>query len=330
MKRIWVRIQPWDKSLAVAAIESGADAVVVAEGDSVWVKELAAMATVATDGDIKPGKDVFWVEIRSKADEEAAATSHLDKMVVLKTTDWTVIPLENLVARRSGLMAEVSGAEQARLVTQVLEKGVDGVVLDTRSAEEIRRTVELVHSLAPKLALVTAKVTTVKPLGMGDRACVDTTTRMSPGEGMLVGNTGQAFFLVHSESLENPYVAARPFRVNAGAVHAYVLLPEGKTKYLAELTAGDEVLLVRFDGQTAVGYVGRNKIERRPLLLVEADAEGRKASIIVQNAETIRLTSPKGEAASVATLQAGDEVLVHLAGGGRHFGMAVEETIVEK
>ncbi|MGD0111522.1 MAG: 3-dehydroquinate synthase II [Armatimonadota bacterium] len=330
MKRVWVKIQPWDKSLAIAALESGADAVVLADGDSPRVKELGALPTVAADGDLKPGKDVVWMEIRGKADEEAAASTHLDKTVVLRTTDWTVIPLENLLARRGGLMVEVSGAGQARLATQVLEKGVDGVVLDTRSAEEIRKTVELVHALSPKLDLKAAKVTVVRPLGMGDRACVDTCTRMSPGEGMLVGNTGQAFFLVHSESLENPYVAARPFRVNAGAVHAYVLLPEGRTKYLAELGAGDEVLVVRFDGQTALAYVGRNKIERRPLMLVEAEADGRRASVILQNAETIRLTSPRGEALSVATLKPGDEVLVHLAGGGRHFGTAVEETIVEK
>jgi 3-dehydroquinate synthase II len=329
VKRIWVRVDPWDKELAIAALESGADAVVVAEGDSARVKELGALPTVAPDGDIKPDADVVWLDIRPAA-APPAATTHLDKTVVLRTSDWTVIPLENLLARRSGLMAEVGGAEQARLVTQVLEKGVDGVVLDTGSPDEVRATVALVHSLSPTVELVPAEVTAVKPLGMGDRACVDTCTRMGPGEGMLVGNSGQAFFLVHSESLETPYVAPRPFRVNAGAVHAYVLLPDGKTKYLSELNAGDEVLLIRHDGQTSVGYVGRNKIERRPLLLVEAEAAGRSVSLILQNAETIRLTSPEGEALSVASLKVGDQVLAHIETGGRHFGRQVEETITEK
>jgi 3-dehydroquinate synthase II len=329
MKRIWVRADPWDKQLVIAALESGADAVVVAEGDSPKVKELGALATVASDGDIKPGDDVVWMEIKDKFDEEAAATQHLDKTVVLKTTDWTVIPLENLIARRGGLMAAVSGAEQAKLMVEVLEKGVDGVVLDTRDPGEVRRTVELVHALSPKVELVSAKVTAVRPLGMGDRACVDTCTTMGLGEGILVGNSGSAFLLVHSESLETPYVAPRPFRVNAGAVHAYALLPEGRTKYLSELKAGDEVLLVKHDGVTSVGYVGRNKIERRPLLLVEAEAEGQRVSLILQNAETIRLTDPKGQAMSVATLKPGDRVLAHLQEGGRHFGVAVKETITE-
>ena len=121
-----------------------------------------------------------------------------------------------------------------------------------REANEIRGTVALVHAVLPKLALSVATVTAVRPLGMGDRVCLDTVSNMVPGEGMLVGNAGSGFFLVHSESLENPYVAARPFRVNAGAVHAYLYLPEGKTKYLSEVKAGDEVLTVRHDGTTSV------------------------------------------------------------------------------
>jgi 3-dehydroquinate synthase II len=43
---------------------------------------------------------------------------------------------------------------------------------------------------------------------------------MTLGEGMLVGSQSFALFLVHSESEESPYVAARPFRVNAGGVYA--------------------------------------------------------------------------------------------------------------
>jgi 3-dehydroquinate synthase II len=76
--------------------------------------------------------------------------------------------------------------------------------------------------------------------------------------------------------------------------------------------------------------VGRNKIERRPLLLVEAEAGGETVSLILQNAETIRLTTPTGEALSVALLKPGDQVLAHVESGGRHFGQQVEETITER
>jgi 3-dehydroquinate synthase II len=79
-----------------------------------------------------------------------------------------------------------------------------------------------------------------------------------------------------------------------------------------------------------VSYVGRAKVERRPLLLVKAEASGKEIGIVLQNAETIRLTAPDGRPASVAELKAGDQVLAHLMGGGRHFGMKVSETLKER
>jgi 3-dehydroquinate synthase II len=137
--------------------------------------------------------------------------------------------------------------------------------------------------------------------------------------------------LVHAETLENPYVAPRPFRVNAGAVHAYTLLPDGKTAYLADLAIGGQVLVSDEKGKARSAIVGRTKIERRPLLLVDAEAEGgAKASLILQNAETIRLVAPGGNAISVVNLAAGDKILGCVLEGGRHFGMAVKETIREK
>jgi 3-dehydroquinate synthase II len=134
---------------------------------------------------------------------------------------------------------------------------------------------------------------------------------------------------VQAETLENPYVAPRPFRVNAGAVHAYVMMADGKTKYLSEVTAGDRVLLAREDGTTAIAMVGRVKTERRPMVLVEVEQDGTKSSLVLQNAETVRLVSDEGTAISVVALRPGDIILGHRQLGGRHFGVAVEETIRE-
>jgi 3-dehydroquinate synthase II len=165
---------------------------------------------------------------------------------------------------------------------------------------------------------------------MGDRVCVDTCSNLGLGEGMLVGNAAGALFLVHAESLENPYVAPRPFRVNAGPVHAYIRVPGNKTKYLGELAAGDEVVVVGHDGHSRSAVVGRAKVESRPLMLVAAEAGGREISTILQNAETIRLTQPGGEAVSIVSLKPGDEVLVALESGARHFGHKIQEAITEK
>jgi 3-dehydroquinate synthase II len=330
MKKIWVKAIPWDTSIVTTALESGADAVVVEEGKTAQVRKLGKIKTVAPDGDLKSGEDVVELEINSKADEERALRLSKDKTVVVRCRDWKIIPLENLVAQTSGLFAEVTNSEEAATALKILEKGVAGIVLDTRDLSEIKKTVSSIAKSSERVALCTAKVTQVKQLGMGDRVCIDTCTSMGLGEGMLVGNSSAALFLVHSESIENPYVAPRPFRVNAGGVHAYTLLPGGRTKYLSELKTGDEALAVRHDGGVQPTIIGRVKIEKRPMLLLEADAGGKTVSLILQNAETIRLVGPGGKPISVVDLEKGSEILVYLEEAGRHFGVKVEETITEK
>jgi len=331
MKKLWVNADPYNKEVVISALESGAEAVVLPDGKSATVREFGKIKTVEAKGDIKPGTDVEFIDIRDKADEDKAAAVPENKIVVLRMLDWTIIPIENLLAKRGkNIMVQVENSKQAKLMVEILEKGVDGVVLNTTDINEIKKAAEIIHGISEKIALVTATITSAKQLGMGDRACLDTCTQMGLGEGMLVGNTASGFFLVHSESIDNPYVASRPFRVNAGAVHAYTLAPGGKTKYLADLKAGDEVLLVDFQGKSQTAYLGRNKIEKRPMILIEAEAESEPISLVMQNAETIRLVSPEGEAISITSLKPGDKVLGHIEKAGRHFGMQVDETLVER
>ncbi len=331
MKRLWVNAVPYNKQIALAALESGAEALLVPEGESATVRQFGRIKTVEPRGDFKPGTDVEFIDIKGKADEDRAAAVPPERLVVLRMLDWTIIPIENLLARRGrNILVQVEDSEQARLMVEILEKGVDGVVLSTSDINEIKKTAEIVHGISERVSLVAATITATKQLGMGDRSCLDTCTQMTVGEGMLVGNTASGFFLVHSESIDNPYVAARPFRVNAGAVHAYILTPGGKTKYLADLKAGDEVMLVDYEGRTQTAYLGRNKIERRPMILVEAEAEGQPISLVLQNAETIRLMDPQGKAVSITNLKPGAKVLAHIEKSGRHFGMKVEESLIER
>ena len=153
---------------------------------------------------------------------------------------------------------------------------------------------------------------------------------MGLGEGILVGSSSNFLFLVHSESIENPYCDPRPFRVNAGAVYAYTMVDLDKTKYLSELKSGDEILIVNHKGEIRKGIIGRCKIETRPLILIEAEADGEVHSIILQNAETINLVDTEGKPVSVTKLKKGDEVLVFIEKGARHFGIKIEENIIEK
>jgi 3-dehydroquinate synthase class II len=55
-----------------------------------------------------------------------------------------------------------------------------------------------------------------------------------------------------------------------GPVHAYISIPGGRTCYLSELKAGEEVSVADQNGQLRTAIVGRVKIETRPLILVEA------------------------------------------------------------
>ena len=176
--------------------------------------------------------------------------------------------------------------------------------------------------------LSVVEVESVKNIEMGDRVCVDTVSMMVPGEGMLIGSQAACLFLVQSESEDNGYVAARPFRVNAGAVHAYVLGPEGRTRYLAELKSGEPLVLVDKDGNMRMSSVGRCKVEQRPLLMLTAKAGDDVYTTILQNAETVKMVGPDG-AISVSKIKKGDRLFARIETGGRHFGMKIEETIRE-
>jgi len=330
MKQVWVKVIPWQKKLVTTAIEGGADAILVGKGKTEAVHALGRIKTIAPDGDLKIDKDVIFAEIKSKEDEERVLKLTKTAIVVVTAKDWKIIPLENLVAQTNNLFAEAATVEEAKTLLGVLEKGVDGILVNTTNINELKKILDLVKKWSEKLELYSGKVTLIKPLGMGYRVCVDTCDLMEIGEGMLIGNSSASMFLVHAENIENPYVSPRPFRVNAGPVHAYIKVPGNKTKYLSELKAGDEVLIVNAKGETRTGIVGRVKVERRPLLLVEAEVDGQKVSTILQNAETIRLTTPKGKPISVVQLKPGDEVVVAMEKGGRHFGHKIEETIMEK
>lgn len=328
MKQFWVDIRPWNKELATTAIESGVDAVVVDHAGD--VKKLGRITTIAPDGDLSIGKDIAEMTITDKASENAAAAIGKSRYVIVTTSDWTVIPLENLVAQSDKIIARVRDEKEAQMALTVLEKGVQGILLATTDPAVVRAVAKQIKASAGSVGLVPFTVTKIQPVGMGDRVCVDTCSMLENGEGMLMGNTSSAMLLVHAETLENPYVAPRPFRVNAGAVHAYILLPGGKTAYLYDLAIGGEVLVADAKGAAHTAVIGRTKIERRPLLLVEAQSGDAKVSLILQNAETIRLVGENGSAISVVQLKSGDRIMGTVLEGGRHFGMAVKETIREK
>jgi 3-dehydroquinate synthase II len=334
-----------------------ADATVVgknAEGDGTvdLPPDFAGSADLSAlrreDEDVSGGyMQIHGPEYETFAEEVAREAEY----TIVVGEDWRIIPLENLIARigeETTLVAGVRDAAEAQTAYETLELGADAVLLDSDDPDEIRKTVAVRDEVGrEQLDLRWATVTEIEQTGSADRVCIDTGSLMDDDEGMLVGSLSRGLFFVHAETAESPYVDSRPFRVNAGAVHAYVRGPDGETSYLSELGSGDEVQVLDTDGNTREAIVGRSKIEKRPMFRIQAELEtgdsaaasggsdgadassGDRIETLLQNAETIKVHTRHGRRA-VTDLDVGDELLVYYENTARHFGEAVEESIIEK
>jgi 3-dehydroquinate synthase II len=323
MKRIIFKAVPFDKTLLTLALESGVDAV-LAEPD--MVDDIKALGRV----DVVITKEMPTLAVNEKADEETAVARMQAGENVILEKGWEIIPVENILAQVPDVALEVESLERARLAAGILERGAETIVVLPEAAADLKDIVSELKLAQGTVELAPATITRIASAGLGHRVCVDTISILKKGQGMLVGNSSAFTFLVHAETESNPYVAARPFRINAGAVHAYCKMPGDRTNYLEELSSGNDVLIVGADGQTGLATVGRCKTEVRPMLLIEAETEsGAKGQVFLQNAETIRVVSESGEPVSVVTLKEGDRILAATDEAGRHFGMRVKEEIKE-
>lgn len=266
-------------------------------------------------------------------DEIVTASAMGPDLVIIEATDWKIIPLENIIARlhKSGtkIYTTANSVDEVRTMFSVLELGTDGVIFTTNDENQVSKLGSFLENV--NFPLQAARIVEIKDVGPGERVCIDTASMLKTGEGLLVGSKANFLFLIHNESVGSSFTSPRPFRVNAGAVYCYTLLPDGKTKYLSEVESGAEVLVVNKEGMSRQVVVGRSKIETRPLRLIKAEINGELGSIILQNAETIRVVTKEGSLVSVTDLKVGNEILAHiLRQAGRHFGMEVDEYILEK
>jgi 3-dehydroquinate synthase II len=266
------------------------------------------------------------------SDIETAVTKGA-KYIIVDAADWKIIPLENIIANlqntNTSIYTTAKNSEEVKTMFTVLELGVDGVILSTTNVKEIEESKNYLKN--KKYNIQSCQIVDVKDVGIGERVCVDTVSMLETGEGMLVGSKSNFLFLLHNESAGSSFTSPRPFRVNAGAVYCYTILPNGKTKYLSELESGIEIIIVNKDGNSRIVSVGRSKIETRPLRLIRAVAENVEGTVIVQNAETIQLIRDNGELLPVTYVKPGDKILGYFKqASGRHFGVEVEEYILEK
>jgi 3-dehydroquinate synthase II len=297
-----------------------------------------------------------FLDISSKNQENLAVSLAKQgiSFIMCKHTNWKVIPFENLIAKFSSMDCELfadvgSSLFDAELLLHTLEIGVDGLIFSPNSENDLIELKKLLKTSHP-LKLESATIKKITPIPEADRVCVDTSSILKPGEGILVGNTAMGFVLVHAEVFDSEFVKSRPFRVNAGDVSEYILVPvddsiistqnkiRTQTKYLSELQSGDKVLVVDNQGNSRIVFIGRVKIETRPMLLIDLEVfkeENQSQKIIplkvtLQNAETVMVIGTDRLPISVPKLNVGDKILVNLGPGATHFGIKIKEQIIEK
>ncbi|KAI3726088.1 hypothetical protein L1987_65885 [Smallanthus sonchifolius] len=349
-KEVWIWTE--NKQVMTAAVERGWNTFIFSSLHRQLATDWSAIALIyplfiedirVFDEEAKLIATFFEISSPQQLEQLQPLYEYADNVIV-DLLDWQVIPAENIVAAFYGhhktVFAISKSPSEAQIFLEALEQGLGGVVLKTENVEdvlELKGYFNKRNQEGSQLGLTKATITGVEMTGMGDRVCVDLCSLMKPGEGVLVGSFARGLFLVHSECLESNYIASRPFRVNAGPVHAYVAIPGGKTCYLSELKAGKEILVVDQNGIQRTAVVGRVKIETRPLIIVTAKVDSDEEtcySILLQNAETVGLVPPnKGNEATaiqVTSLKVGDQVLLKLQGGARHTGIEVQEFIIEK
>ncbi len=337
--------------------ERPADALILPQGEQPpeWASDIPTFTTsdgALTDGEGRTLGACILIEDQD-GQEAALEFVGLAQWLLLDCLDWTMIPLENLVAAAQGsgtkIAASIHEESQLQGATFALQSGVDALLLPAKksmwdaaellAAERLAETGGVVEEsngvLGEQVELVPLEIISVTPGGVGDRVCVDLVQNLELGEGLLIGSSSNALCLVHGETIESDFVPPRPFRVNAGPVHSYILLADGSTRYLCELEAGDEVLVTSISGSRAVA-VGRLKIEPRPLLLARFRTKNStggdevEGQIFLQQAETVRLVGVSKETPSITHIQAGELVLGSVGGAGRHLGRLIGSEVEER
>jgi|TARA_B100000959_G_scaffold116499_1_gene122621 3-dehydroquinate synthase II len=284
-------------------------------------------------------EDVSEVQIDDPSDqEEALSLIGLVPWLLVRCSDWTMVPLENLVAASRGTSTRIAAAidEEVELngAAFALGGGVDAILVPGHLVSDAVTILggkwDREETQDDEAIIEEARILSIEGAGVGERVCVDLTRRISDGQGMAVGSISGNLCLIHGETIQSDYVPTRPFRVNAGAIHSYALMADGKTKYLSELTSGDEVAILSTSGSKEKATVGRLKVETRPLLLIRFGVPGSEGQIVVQQAETVRLISPSEGAISVTQAKEGDKISILTDNRSRHVGFALPAEVKEK
>ena len=283
--------------------------------------------------------DVSEVQIDEPSDqEEAMSLIGLVPWILVRCSDWTMVPLENLVAASRGTSTRIAAAidEEVELngAAFALGGGVDAILVKSHLVND---AVGIIggkwekEDVQEKGAIVEeARVISIESIGVGERVCIDLTSRLNEGQGIATGSISRMLCIVHGETIPTEFIPTRPFRVNAGSIHSYALMADGTTKYLSELNAGDEIAILSSEGIVGNAVIGRLKIENRPLLIIRFRVGSEQGQVILQQAETVRLVAPEGGALPITSAASGNNISVMIDERVRHIGQPLEGRVKER
>ncbi|CAL1135591.1 unnamed protein product [Cladocopium goreaui] len=237
-----------------------------------------------------------------------ASTRHGTRVAVVVINEQHLLDFEPALARMGALIVGDDEMLNKAMVHRMALTKSESPMLNTvcggiflPAAEELKlcmvESVELIH-------------------GEADRVNLDMISMLQPGEGALVGSTAKALCFIHADA------AGHGFRINAGPVHAYVALPDGRIKYLSDVEAGDQILMVDL-GRGGVGSlasrsvaVGRCQVDRCQVARIRLFLEGEHSQLFLEWTDAVRVHGRKADggpsgAVPITQLKGGDEILVH-------------------
>ena len=296
--------------------------------------------------------------------EGLAAIGTVDWILAEATSDgnWKQIPAENLIAnaKNGGTKIAFTVEKQGDIIglSKALELGVDALCIrsdvDETFWEAARAAATYSVSKSNKIEVNQGSKTdtTTTTLGsptiiegavcksdknavLADRVCVDFVQMLKAEEGCWIGSSSQMLALVLSEAAVSNMAPSRPFRINGGPVHSYILMGDGTLKYLSELEAGDEVAVYNTSSSEEKPVaVGRLKVESRPCCIFNLldESSGQQAQVLLQQAETVRLGLVDGDFVRATDLDTSHYVpgtLLRTAAAGADDGDAYGGTMRE-
>lgn len=179
------------------------------------------------------------------------------------------------------------------------------------------------HYRAPDAATPMSELVVSEPLceatisrvtfvvGLGEAVTLSLREPLRPGEGLLVGSSPSALFLLQYGDGQSAAT------VSTATPGSYIAMEGKMAMKLAFLEAEQRVLAVDSLGRCRTIAVAHGGTAATPLVLVEAQSEGRRHSAMLQHSDGVGLChshihSHPGTLVSVASLKPGDRVLLRL------------------